>query len=110
MRRPARYWQLWTHAGFVIADLPDSVTAGALTTAVAKTSAFKSVEPHDLVTQQQLRETVDLARDAAQVYEAPASQPEIRAAARVRVLAAVAGTVSYLHMHVLVELHGQPGW
>jgi hypothetical protein len=28
----------------------------------------------------------------------------------VGLLAAVAGTVSYLHMHVLVELHGQPGW
>jgi Protein of unknown function (DUF2637) len=22
----------------------------------------------------------------------------------------IAGTVSYLHMHLLVELHGQPGW
>ena len=25
-------------------------------------------------------------------------------------LALVAGTVSYLHMHMLVTLHGQPGW
>jgi hypothetical protein len=25
-------------------------------------------------------------------------------------LALIAGTVSYLHMHRLVELHGQPGW
>jgi hypothetical protein len=23
---------------------------------------------------------------------------------------AVAATVSYLHMHALVKLHGQPGW
>lgn len=28
----------------------------------------------------------------------------------VTLLALIAGTVSYLHMHVLVELHGQPGW
>src|SRR5947209_2188726 len=28
----------------------------------------------------------------------------------VGVLALIAGTVSYLHMHLLVELHGQPGW
>ena len=28
----------------------------------------------------------------------------------VALLALVAGTVSYLHMHLLVELHGQPGW
>jgi hypothetical protein len=25
-------------------------------------------------------------------------------------LALIAGTISYLHMHLLVELHGQPGW
>ena len=28
----------------------------------------------------------------------------------VGLLAMIAGTVSYLHMHLLVELHGQPGW
>jgi hypothetical protein len=25
-------------------------------------------------------------------------------------LALIAGTVSYLHMHTLADLHGQPGW
>ena len=28
----------------------------------------------------------------------------------VALLALIAGTVSYLHMHMLVEMHGQPGW
>src|SRR5215472_12781077 len=28
----------------------------------------------------------------------------------VALLPLIAGTVSYLHMHMLVELHGQPGW
>jgi hypothetical protein len=28
----------------------------------------------------------------------------------VAMLALIAGIVSYLHMHLLVELHGQPGW
>jgi hypothetical protein len=28
----------------------------------------------------------------------------------VALLALIAGTVSYLHIHTLVELHGQPGW
>src|SRR3984885_10902507 len=28
----------------------------------------------------------------------------------VALLALIAGTVSYLHMHTLVELYGQPGW
>jgi hypothetical protein len=29
---------------------------------------------------------------------------------RVGMLALITGTVFYLHMHVLVVLHGQPGW
>ncbi len=28
----------------------------------------------------------------------------------VAILALIAGTVSYMHMHDLVALHGQPGW
>jgi hypothetical protein len=28
----------------------------------------------------------------------------------VALLALIAGTVSYLHMHILVAPHGQPGW
>lgn len=28
----------------------------------------------------------------------------------VALLALIVGTVSYLHMHTLVESHGQPGW
>src|SRR5215475_5040763 len=28
----------------------------------------------------------------------------------VTILAMIAGTVSYLHMHALVASHGQPGW
>jgi hypothetical protein len=28
----------------------------------------------------------------------------------IALLALIAGTVSYLHMHRLVALHGQPGW
>lgn len=28
----------------------------------------------------------------------------------VALLALIAATVAYIHMHLLVELHGQPGW
>jgi hypothetical protein len=28
----------------------------------------------------------------------------------VGLLAVIAGTVSYLHMHLLVQLHGRPSW
>lgn len=35
----------------------------------------------------------------------PVNDDQLRGAARM-----IAGTVSYLHMHMLVEVHGQPGW
>lgn len=69
------YWELGTNDGYAIGDLPDSVTAEALATAMTKTGAFKSMETHELLTQQQLGETLDLARDTAQVYHAP-GQPD----------------------------------
>ena len=55
-------------------NLPDTVRAEALITAMTKTGAFKSVEAHELLTQQQLITTLDLARDAGQVFEAPGQQ------------------------------------
>jgi uncharacterized protein with GYD domain len=68
------YWGRGTRDGYAIADLPDSVTAGALKATLTRTGAFKSVETHELLTQQQLRETLDLARGAKQVYEVPGEQ------------------------------------
>jgi uncharacterized protein with GYD domain len=65
------YWELGTHDGIILADFPDSITVGALQTAVTATGAFKSVTTHELRTQQQLIETLYLARDAAEVYEVP---------------------------------------
>src|SRR5580704_13541697 len=56
------YWELGTHDGYSIVDLPDSVSAEALIAAMTKTGAFKSVEAHELLTQQQLITTLDLAR------------------------------------------------
>ncbi len=65
------YWLLGTNDGVVIEDLPDSVTAEAVTTAVSKTGAFKSVETHELLTAQQITDALVLARDASQVYKVP---------------------------------------
>jgi uncharacterized protein with GYD domain len=65
------YWQMESHDGVAIADFPDSVAASAVQTAIIKTGAFKSVETHELLTQQQLRERLVLAREATQVYEVP---------------------------------------
>jgi uncharacterized protein with GYD domain len=65
------YWELGTHDGIAIAELPDSVSAGALQTAATATGAFKTVATHELLTQQQLIDTLYLAKDAAEVYEVP---------------------------------------
>jgi uncharacterized protein with GYD domain len=65
------YWQLGSQDGYAIGDVPDSVTAEAVAAATSRSGSFKSVEAHELLTQQQLIETLDLAKDAAQVYDVP---------------------------------------
>ena len=65
------YWQVGSHDGYAIFEVPDSVTAEAVEQAMTKTGAFKSMETHELLTQKQLVETLHLAKEAAQVYEVP---------------------------------------
>ena len=68
----ALYWLLGTaDDGVLVVDLPDTISAEAWETVIKKTGAFKSVETHELLSQQQLRETLALARDAAHTYEVP---------------------------------------
>jgi hypothetical protein len=40
---------------------------------MATTGSFTAVEVHELLTQEQLRDVLTLARDVAQVYNAPGS-------------------------------------
>jgi uncharacterized protein with GYD domain len=68
------YWQFGTEDAVAIGELPDSVSASALHAAVIKTGAFKKVETHELLTQQQLLQFLDLARDTAEVFEVPGRQ------------------------------------
>ena len=65
------YWQMDSEDGLWIADFPDSVAVSAVQTAVFKTGAFKGIDVHELLTKQQLRQRLVLARDATQVYEVP---------------------------------------
>jgi uncharacterized protein with GYD domain len=64
---------LGTHDGILIADVPDSVSAAALSIAVTSTGAFKNAQTHALLTQQQVSQTLQLAKDA-QVYRLPGQQ------------------------------------
>ncbi len=64
---------LGTHYGILIADVPHSVSAAALSIAVTSTGAFKTVQTHELLTRQQVSQTPQLAKDA-QVYRPPGQQ------------------------------------
>lgn len=68
------YWMFGAHDGIVIAEVPDSVSAAALSVAVGSTGAFKSLETHELFTQEQLSQMLLRAKDATQVYQAPGQQ------------------------------------
>jgi uncharacterized protein with GYD domain len=58
-------------AGYVICDLPDSLSAAAVITTGIRTGAFKEIEVTQLLDQDQLREVVALARSAADIYHPP---------------------------------------
>ncbi len=68
------YWQFGTEDAMAVGNLPDSVSAGALHAAVIRTGAFSKVDTHELLTQEQLLQSLDLARDTAEVFEIPGQQ------------------------------------
>ena len=68
------YWEFGTEGALAIMDLPDSISAGALIAAATRTGAFKWVETYELLTQEQLLAVLDVARDAAEVFEVPGEQ------------------------------------
>jgi uncharacterized protein with GYD domain len=68
------YWMFGAHDGIAVADVPDSVSAAALSVAVGSTGAFQHLETHELFTQDQLNQMLSRAKDATQVYQAPGQQ------------------------------------
>jgi uncharacterized protein with GYD domain len=65
------YWEVEDAAAYVIADLPDSLCAAAALTAVTKTGGFKDVRVSQLLSQDQLREVVILAKSTEGIYQPP---------------------------------------
>jgi len=65
------YWESGTEGALAIVDFPDSISANGLIAAATKTGAFKWVETYELLTQEQLLAVLDVARDAAEVFEVP---------------------------------------
>ncbi len=68
------YWMFGAHDGFVVVDVPDSVSAAAVSVAVGSTGSFKHLETHELFTQDQLGQMLARAKDAAQAYQPPGQQ------------------------------------
>jgi uncharacterized protein with GYD domain len=67
----AIYWGVESAQAYVIADLPDSVSATAAVTAASKTGAFKDVQVHEVHTREQLHDVIALAKSSENIYRAP---------------------------------------
>jgi uncharacterized protein with GYD domain len=65
------YWEVEDAAAFVVCELPDSLCAAAAITAATRTGGFKDVQIFQLLTQDQLRDVVALARSAEGIYHPP---------------------------------------
>jgi uncharacterized protein with GYD domain len=68
------YWMFGAHDGFVIADLPDSVSTAAVSIAAASSGAFSHNETHELLTQEQLGSALERASTPAHVFQPPGQQ------------------------------------
>lgn len=65
------YWMLGAHDGIAIAQLPDSARAIALSAMITSTGAYKTVQTHELLTQEQISRTLQLASSAGQAFQPP---------------------------------------
>jgi uncharacterized protein with GYD domain len=68
------YWMFGTYDGLGIIEAPDSVSAAALSVTIGSTGAFKNVETHELLNQEQLSQVLSRSKDATQAYQAPGQQ------------------------------------
>lgn len=65
------YWTANDVTVHAIAEFPDAVSAKAFVTTTFKSGAFTNVEARELLTQDQLRDTLMLARSADEFYQVP---------------------------------------
>lgn len=65
------YWMFGSCDGVAVADLPDSVSAAAVSVTAGSAGAFTRIQTHELLTQEQLGESLRQAGAAAQVFQPP---------------------------------------
>jgi uncharacterized protein with GYD domain len=68
------YWMFGAQDGFVIFDAPDSTSAAAVSVAAGSTGAFKKLETHELLSQEQLGEVLSRSKAAVEAYRPPGQQ------------------------------------
>jgi uncharacterized protein with GYD domain len=65
------YWEVSGRSVHALADLPDSSAATAVAGVLHQSGAFKDVDVQEVLTQDQFRGSLDLAKDSAKVYRVP---------------------------------------
>jgi len=68
------HWMFGPHDGIAVFDVPDSVSAAAVSVAVSSTGVFKHMETHELFTQEQLAQTLAKANNVTRAYQRPGEQ------------------------------------
>lgn len=74
------YWEVSTGTSFAIVNLPDSACASAAAAVLTQTGAFKNVEVHEVLTQDQLSDALALAGEVSKIYQAPGQRQPVDAA------------------------------
>jgi uncharacterized protein with GYD domain len=69
------YWMSGPFDGIAIADLPDAVSAAAVSMAVASSGAFTQNQTHQLLTQDELEQALRRAVTTARAFQPPGRQP-----------------------------------
>ena len=70
-RLDSYYWMFGEHDGLVIADVPDSAAAAAISLAVTRSGAFARLETHELIPSDQIQGILDRAKRGHGVYTPP---------------------------------------
>lgn len=65
------YWEIGTRSVYALVDMPDSATMAAASAVLTQTGAFKNVDVHEVLTQDQLTDVLAVADDVSQLYRVP---------------------------------------
>lgn len=68
------YWMSGAYDGFDIVEVPDSVTAAAVSVTLTSSGAFKQVETHELFSEQQIGQALGKSKDARETFRPPGRQ------------------------------------